>query len=783
MPVTGRHIVIRGVVQGVGFRPWVYQLARRHGVGGRVRNDSTGVMIDAFGSDEAVDAFISSVGRNTPPAARVRDIQSTEIPWEDVSGFTIIASEPGSERNISIPPDLATCDDCLGDMFDPADRRYLYPFTNCTNCGPRYTIVRDVPYDREQTTMASFTMCRACREEYEDPLDRRFHAQPNACHLCGPRVVALRPQGHEIATREPLEFAGRALRGHMIVAIKGLGGFHLACDATSSLAVGRLRERKQREAKPLAVMVRDLAAAEEIAELNDEERALLTSVERPIVLVKRRSGAKLAPEIAGESPLAGIFLPYTPLHHILLREAGIPLVMTSGNVADEPMVTRNDEALERLGEIADIFLMHNRAIETRADDSVVRLIAGAPAVMRRARGYVPRGIELGRAFAQPVLAVGAHLKNAVCIGTGRSAFLGPHNGDLETLATLRSFEESVEQMKRFIGVEPRLIAHDLHPDYFSTRYAQALGGDCTLVGVQHHHAHIVSAMAEHGIDGRAIGVAYDGTGFGTDGTSWGGEILIADYTRFKRFATFRPVALAGGDQAIRQVWRIALALLDDAFEGSPPLHRIPLFQKIEPRKIDSVRTMIANDLNSPLARGVGRYFDALGALGLGVQDSRYEGEVALQWNMIADPNEEGRYEVVVREGAAPWEIDLRPLVRSAVQDLIAGIGPAVVSARFHNTLADLTIEITQAAASAHGQMPVVLSGGCFQNALLTERVTDGLRSKLDVVMNRNVPSGDGGLALGQAVIADAVTRALPHAAHAGDEATIAMSSKESRSCV
>lgn len=756
MPVEGRHIEIRGVVQGVGFRPFVYQLARRNGVTGRVRNDSTGVIIDAFAPAEILDVFVDRLSADAPPAALVREIEWAPIPIEQIPAFVITPSLSSEERNVSIPADLATCDDCLSEVFDPANRRYLYPFTNCTNCGPRYSIARDIPYDRPNTTMAPFEMCDECRREYEDPADRRFHAQPNACPECGPQLVAVTPQGNLIETGSPIRFGGRAIRAQLIVAVKGIGGFHLACDASSPTAVHRLRERKHRDAKPLAVMVRDLEAAEGIAELSDDERKLLTSVNRPIVLARRRPDAKIAAEVTGENPLIGLFLPYTPLHHVLLRESGVPLVMTSGNLAEEPMVTTNEDALEELGEIADVFLMHDRTIETRVDDSVTRIIAGAPVVFRRGRGYVPGSVPLGKAFDEPILACGAHLKNAVCIVVGKHAHLGPHIGDLESVATLRSFESSIEQMKKFIGVEPKIIAHDLHPEYSSTRYALTREG-VTLVGVQHHHAHIVSAMAEHDLRGPVLGFAYDGTGYGLDGTAWGGEVLIADERSFERVATFRAIPLAGGDQAIRQVWRIALALLDDAFEGEPPLHRIPLFRMTKRRAIDAVRRMIATGLNAPLAHGVGRYFDALGAIGLAMPNARYEGQVAFLWNMAADPAERGRYafEIKWRGGSQPAEIDLRPLVRNAVTDLIEGRSPATVSAKFHNTIAAASIEFARSILTGRGEMPVVLSGGCFQNARLAETMTGGLDH---VYMNRQIPPGDGGVALGQAVIANALIK-------------------------
>jgi hydrogenase maturation protein HypF len=755
MVLEGRRIEVRGTVQGVGFRPFVYRLAREEGVGGRVRNDAQGVTIEAFGPGPAIEAFLRRLEDSPPPAARVRDVRSRPIPPEGAREFVIVGSQEAGERQVSIPPDLALCPECLAELGDPRDRRHRYAFTNCTNCGPRFTIARDVPYDRESTTMSAFRMCAPCRGEYEDPRDRRFHAQPNACPDCGPRLRLAEPTGEPVPG-DPVGEAARRLVEGRIVAVKGLGGFHLACDATSSAAVVRLRERKKRDQKPFAVMVADLETADRLADLSSEERHLLDAVERPIVLVDRRPDSGLAPELAPGNPTVGLMLPYTPLHHLLLAEAGRPLVMTSGNLSEEPMAHRDEEACERLAHIADLFLLHDRPIENRCDDSVARVIAGRPAVFRRSRGYVPRGIPLKRAVARPVLACGAHLKNTFCLAFGETAYLGPHVGDLETLETCRSFEESVERLQRFLGMAPEVVAHDLHPAYFSTGYALARP-ERVKIGVQHHHAHVASAMAEHGLPGPVIGVAYDGTGYGTDGTAWGGEVLLADYEGFERLATFRPLRLAGSDTAIREVWRIALALLDDAFEGAPPLDVFSVFTSVPAARREAVRRLIRNGSHAPLARGVGRYFDGVGALVLGRPVAAHESQVALEWNLVADRSERGVYPFSVGDGPLP-ELDLRPLVRAVAADHRGGLPPGTISARFHNTLARATSDLVRRAVLRVGALPVVLSGGCFQNALLAEAVRAELSPSLEVHLHGEVPPGDGGIALGQAVIADAIAR-------------------------
>jgi hydrogenase maturation protein HypF len=757
MPDDGRRIEIRGIVQGVGFRPWVFRLAGEHGLGGWVRNDASGVTIEAFGPPRALEAFLADLQASPPPAAQISAVTSHQIEGRPVGSFEILASEPTTERRVSIPADLATCPECLAEIVDPRDRRHGYPFTNCTNCGPRFTIAFDIPYDRPNTTMAPFRMCPECQAEYDSPADRRFHAQPNACRSCGPRLWLAGPDGREVPSSDPIAAAAAAIHRGAIIALKGIGGFHLACDACNAESVAELRRRKRRDEKPFAVMVRSLDDAEALADLSDAERRLLTSVERPIVLVSRRPGTPLARAVAPGNPMVGLMLPYAPLHHLLLAAAACPLVMTSGNLSEEPLAYRNDEAIERLGRIADVFLLHDRDIDTRCDDSVARVIAGAPVVLRRSRGYVPRGVHVPASFAQPVLACGALLKNTFCLGVGDTAFLGPHIGDLENLDTFESFEHAVGRMERFLGAAPAVVAYDLHPDYLSTRYALRRP-EPVKVAVQHHHAHVASAMAEHGIDGPVIGVAYDGTGLGTDGSAWGGEILVADYTRFERIATFRPIRLPGGDIAIRQVWRQALALLDDAFGGDAPVDRFPVFAHVPAQHITVVRQMLDRGVNSVAAHGVGRYFDAVGALGLGRIESRHEGQVALEWNLVADSAEDGTYTFAVGGSPELAELDFRPAIRALAGELLDGVSPSVVSARFHNTIAAATVEAVRIAIGKVGRLPVVLTGGVFQNALLVERVLRAAAPGMQFVRHAAVPPGDGGIALGQAVVANAVVQ-------------------------
>lgn len=748
--VTGRRIAVQGTVQGVGFRPWVYQLALELRLSGTVKNGPEGVTIDAFGSTSLLDQLLRRLETELPPAARIEHLAWETLQTEAPPGFLILPSDRTGAARASIPADLAMCEACREEIHDPLARRHQYPFTNCTHCGPRFSIATSIPYDRSRTTLAGFPLCPDCRREYEDPLDRRFHAQPIACPVCGPRLSWLDAQGARVDVGEPLELAASLLEVGGIVALRGLGGFHLACDATSDAVVRELRRRKNRDEKPLAVMVPDLATARALASFDDAELALLTSPERPIVLVTARPGM-LPPSVAPGFRQLGLFLPYTPLHELLLARVEGPLVMTSGNVADEPMAVENDEAVARLRGIADAFLLHDRPIATRTDDSVARVVAGAPMLLRRARGYLPQSFAAPLAFPEPVLAVGGQLKNTFCLGARSLLTLGPHVGDLDDLSTFQSFEEMVARLERFLEVEPEALVHDLHPDYQSTRYARERPARLRLA-VQHHHAHVAAVMAEHGLRGPVLGVAFDGTGLGTDGTAWGGEFLLADYGGFERLATLRALPLAGGERAIREAWRVALAVLDDAFDGAPPLERLPLFEQLTQRDVVNVRHLLSTGFQVMPAHGVGRVFDAAAALVLARPRATYEAQLAQAMEQTAE-GEASPWPFELTQ-AAPWQLDLRPMWRALVTDLLVGVPAPVLAARFHATLGAGTAAMVRALLEREGPRPVVLSGGCFANARLADEVLRRLDG-LDVYLPRQVPPGDGGLALGQAVIAAA----------------------------
>jgi hydrogenase maturation protein HypF len=731
---------VQGTVQGVGFRPWVYTLAHELSLRGSVKNGPEGVTIEVFGDEPVLDRLVERMRRELPRAARIDSLECLPLEGDAPESFEIVESDHHGAARASIPADLAMCDACRAEIKDPYARRYRYPFTNCTHCGPRFSIVRSIPYDRPGTTLAGFPLCANCRTEYENPLDRRFHAQPIACPKCGPKLSWLDARGHLLRVTDPLDAAAHALALGQIIALRGLGGFHLACDARNESAVKELRRRKHRDEKPLAVMVPDEAAARALADFSPEAWALLTDVSRPIVLVEARPGV-LPDAVAPGCRQLGLFLPYTPLHELLLASVQAPLVMTSGNRSDEPMVVENDEAFERLQGIADAFLVHDRPIATRTDDSVARIVAGAPMLIRRARGYVPRSVPSPVGFPEPVLAVGGQLKNTFCLGVGSLATLGPHVGDLDDLATFQSYEQMLGRLERFLDVEPRVVAHDLHPDYQSTLFAQRRPAH-TRIAVQHHHAHVAAVMAEHALTGPVLGVAFDGTGYGPDGAAWGGEFLLSTLANFERLGCLRPLQLAGGERAIREPWRLTLAALDDAFDGDAPLE---LFDGLD---VTGVRQLLSKELGVR-AHGVGRMFDAAGALLLGRPKARFEGQLAMLLEQCAAGT------------GAPWpfeirggELDLRPMWRALAEGFVLGEPKAHLAARFHATLGAGTAAMIRHLHSRIGRCPVVLSGGCFVNARLVDEVLSRLVG-VDVFLPRQAPAGDGGLALGQAVVAAA----------------------------
>ncbi|WP_433425500.1 carbamoyltransferase HypF [Microtetraspora malaysiensis] len=765
------RIRVEGIVQGVGFRPYVHALARRLALSGWVGNDGRGVFIEAEGAAEDVARFQRELPGQAPPLAVIDRISVTAIPVlgeRCARGFGIVPSRDGGRRTL-VSPDVATCADCLAELFDPSCRRYRHPFVNCTNCGPRYTIVRDVPYDRAATTMASFPMCRACAAEYGDPGDRRFHAQPVCCPRCGPVLRLLDGRGGEVAG-DPVAGAVAVLRSGGVVAVKGLGGYHLAVDATDAVAVAALRSRKRREDKPFAVVVADVAAARRLCVVGGEAERLLVSPARPIVVLPRHADAaagrpSVAEEVAPGEGWLGVMLPYTPVHHLLAAELARPYVLTSGNVSDEPIVHRDGEAVERLGAMVEAFLVHDREIHARAEDSVVVVAGGREIPVRRSRGYAPLPVRLARPARRAVLACGAELKSTFCLVRGERAFLSPHVGDLESYETLRSFVEGIAHFRRLFGVDPRVVAHDPHPEYLSSKYALDLEG-VDLVAVQHHHAHIASCLAEAGEVGPVIGVAFDGTGFGVDGTLWGGEVLVADLEGFTRVAHLGAVPMPGGAAAVRQPWRMAAAYLDAAFAGAPP-EGLAVRER-NAGLWDRVVAVARSGVGSPLTSSAGRLFDAVAAI-VGVRDGvTFEGQAAAGLERWADPAEEGAYAARVEVGRA-LVIRGDDLVRAVVADVLDGVDGAVVSARFHNGLAAAAVAVCALVregagpgGAGSGLGTVALSGGVFQNGLLLSRVVGGLEERgFRVLTHRRVPPNDGGISLGQAAVAAARDAAGP----------------------
>jgi hydrogenase maturation protein HypF len=824
--VSAARLRITGVVQGVGFRPFVYNLARSHLLTGWVNNTSEGVFAVVEGADDAIAAFVREVRDLAPVQAVVETVEVTQVEPEGLADFAIRESEAAEGAMTLVSPDIATCPACLTELRDPGDRRHRYPFVNCTNCGPRFTIIEDVPYDRPKTTMRDFPMCRACEAEYRDPGDRRFHAQPNACPVCGPRLylnVKGRarsgwswepasekvPRPHHQATAEHqrtddiLQAARFMLEGGDILAIKGLGGFHLACDATNEAAVARLRDRKRRWGRPFAIMFPSLEAAREHCAIDEQEAALLEGSVRPIVLakVKGRDQEVKRQDIAVASPLAaplralssecpsasptntpaearcavppatsaascaplaasvapglaelGVMLPYTPLHHVLLADLGRPLVMTSGNLSDEPIAMDNAEALARLAPIADGFLLHDRGIYARYDDSVLRVVAGRVEMVRRSRGYAPFPLRLPSASGLQVFAAGPEQKNTFCLTKDRYAFVSQHVGDMENAETLEHYESSLALYERMFRVEPELVAYDLHPEYLSTKFALSLG--LPTEGVQHHHAHVVAVAAEHGIREPVVGVAFDGTGYGSDGTIWGGEVLVATWRDFERFAHLRAVPMPGGAAAVSRPARMALGLLSGLDRGlldHPGL--IHLHSELATDELTTILAMADRGINSPLTSSMGRLFDAVAAISGIRSDALYEGQPAIELEVAADPGETGAYRFELT-GSSPLVIDPLPVVAALLDDLAAGLDRGIVSARFHNAVIAMTVEVARRAAAASGARYVVLSGGVMMNRLLLAGALRGVEAAgLTPLLPRDLPVNDGAISFGQAVVA------------------------------
>ncbi len=799
--IERRRIVIQGIVQGVGFRPFVYGQALQWGLVGFVLNDSGGVTIEIEGASESLNGFQDALHEKAPPLARIDTLNAEPIALCYDSVFTIAHSQAGNERQALISPDTATCNDCQHELLDPGDRRFHYPFINCTNCGPRFTIIQDVPYDRDKTTMRVFPMCRECQSEYEDPLNRRFHAQPNACPTCGPQVYlldrasdikippltnnrivedptkadesAMGAINRPLRTRngDPILEAAKLLAEGAILAIKGLGGYHLACDALNVESVRQLRHRKHREAKPFALMVPDIETARKLCLVSDDEVSLLKSHRRPIVLLSRLPDCPVAPDVAPAYDTLGIMLPYTPLHHVLLHafaentnvDQPTVLVMTSGNLSDEPIAYKDEDAVQRLASIADGTLAHNRDIHMRCDDTVMRITTGGEQLFRRSRGYAPEPIMISFDFPIPLLACGGHLKNTFCLGKGRQAFISQHIGDLENLETLTSFREGIEHFQRLFDIHPEVVAYDLHPEYLATKYAL----DTNIpqkIGIQHHHAHIASVMAEHGLKEPVIGIAADGTGYGTDGAVWGCEIMKADLLGFERLVHLDYMPLPGGEKAVRQPWRMAVVNLAQTYGDAFSDLDIPFVRQLDYSKWRVLAQMISQQINCPPTSSLGRLFDAVAAL-IGLRSTvLYEGQAAIELEMLARQQEGNIYKgpsdlypyTLRKRDQMPAILDIAPMFRAIVDDIQQGMSTSHIAHRFHHSIAELLATACFSAREQTGLHVVALSGGVFQNQLLLTQLVKRLEEMaFQVYINRRVPPNDGGISLGQIAIAAA----------------------------
>lgn len=759
--IVRKHVRVGGVVQGVGFRPYVYRLAFEEHLAGRISNGTAGVTLEIEGPAAQVDHFLKRLPAEIPPLARITSLEVDEIEITGDSDFVIVASDPSGHVNTQIPADAATCPDCLRELLDPKDRRYRYPFTNCTNCGPRFTITRQIPYDRPQTSMALFPMCPACEAEYHDPLNRRFHAQPNACWECGPKIWLTDIDGVRLEVADPVTEAVRQLAEGKILAIKGIGGFHLAVDAANEAAVQRLRERKHRYGKPLAVMVPDIEAVRALCRIGEEEAKLLTAPEHPIVLLCRKFTVdSIAASVAPGIPWLGVFLSYAPLQHLFFADGRLKsLIMTSANLSEEPIAIDNQEALGRLKGIADFFLFHDRDILQRCDDSVLAVVEGAPQIIRRARGFVPLPLDMPLEVP-PLLAVGGHLKNVFTLASGRFAYQSQHLGDLENLTGLEFFQEALAHLKHTFQVEPQYIVHDLHPGYLSTQWAQQQS--LPLLAVQHHHAHIASCIAEHQLEGPVIGLSLDGTGYGTDGHIWGGEVLIATLESFDRFAHLKYVAMPGSAAAIHQPWRMAFGHLRSAL--GPAVHSPDILAALGASGKDAqvLDRMIERGINSPLTSSCGRLFDAAAALILGRREVHYEAQAAIELEGIVleieDFSSIQGYTISFCKGEehAPAMLDPAPLWRELLSDLRAGVDAPTMSLRFHVAVATAYLQCAVEAIAVTGIRRVALSGGVFHNRLLIKLLRHRLQQDgFEVYLQSQVSPGDGGLSYGQAAVAAA----------------------------
>jgi len=806
------RISITGIVQGVGFRPFIYSLAEKCSLTGFVRNDTHGVIIEVEGDKPSVNKFVEEMPIQLPPLAQIETMETLILPCQYDEKFIIKESKEEEEKFVLISPDIATCYDCLNELFNPKDHRYLYPFINCTNCGPRFTIIKDVPYDRKKTTMHKFVMCETCNREYYQPANRRFHAQPNACPKCGPEVIliknekflpkanlrhggsasGMKPQAEKMKNvakgTEAIEKTIELLSQGKIVAIKGLGGFHLACDALNEEAVTRLRKRKYREDKPFAMMAKDLETIKKYCLLNETEEKLLLSTRRPILLLKRKPQVDIAETVAPKQKYYGFMLPYTPLHHLLFNQSSVishqlsVIVMTSGNLSDEPISYKNEEAVTRLKNIADYFLLHNRDIHIRCDDTVTRVFNNKELLIRRARGYVPQPIKLKMEFAEHILACGAELKNTFCLCRDNYAFLSHHIGDLENLETLTSFEQGIEHFKTFFSIEPKIVAYDLHPEYLSTKFALNLTPDTlhvARVGVQHHYAHIISCLADNNLDvssssqpkvdqplaeDTVIGVAFDGLGYGDDGNFWGGEFLLADFSNYQRKAYLKYFPLLGGEQAIKEPWRMAVSYLHTIYGDNFLNLDIPLIKKLNKKNWFILEKMLKLKVNSPLISSIGRLFDCISAiLGIRVERVNYEGQAAVELEMIADETlkhtQSTVYEYEINKENGKLIINPGLIVQGVIADLQKNVSLPIISAKFHHTIAGIVLDVCQRIREETKINSVALSGGVFQNIFLLENTVNLLKeNNFQVYTHSRVPPNDGGISLGQAVIAHFATQ-------------------------